>query len=345
MIGINTLKWSSVALGVVGISSAIGFYALEWPSRLPPLVVSEGNPIDVGTRLCGDPIRSHFELRNPSNRPIAIQAIRKYCGCIEVDAGRLPRTLEAGAAISVAYVLAPPDSEGTLRQFIDFDCDSYEQAFRVELLGRARQPLPADIQLGSFDLPHALDIRLAPEALARGCLLAKAHSMISNLSVSTGGDALLIYIAESALGQQIDGAVDVEYRDGPVESQRIWVHGLASGGLIASPDTLQVGMLHVGLPPVTHDVQLRDGRDRPFELASLSTTSDAISVECVAKEPSTAVLRVSIQGKRAQAIDDQIIIQTSDPRRRLVVRCLGMVEEPRHEANPRGLARSIEPVY
>ena len=310
---------SAVAV-IAGLSSRL------WQATAPPLVVVDGNPAYIGKWISKETIRGRIRLRNASGQPSVIKRIEKYCGCLLVNAGRLPLSIPADSCIDMDYVLAPADSEGAIEHVVEVHCEGYSEAFRIVLRGEINYPLPQEVDLGSFETPHERVISMCPTAVARGCVITSGHSIDPRIMVVSGSNALAIRLSNSARGDPIDCAVDVTYDRCPVSSQRVWLRGHPSGGLIAVPDTLLLGRLIVGEEPVVREVIIRDENGKSFDLDTITASSDDILVESMRLGETSALLRVSYHPTRSRSIDDHIMVRTTDDRRCIVVRCRGMAE-------------------
>jgi hypothetical protein len=317
-----------LALSAVGISAvmAVGLRRVRVASSVPPLSLDDGDSIVVGHRLCGESIPGRLKIVNPSDRTLILREIHRFCGCVSVDAGPLPRSLEPGALLPVAFKLDARDIEGPLEQPIDFVCEGFDKPFRAWIKGQAHFPLPPSIELGAFGAPFQTDVKLRELAVSHGCEIIAARSLDEDLIVHVEPKALRLAVPPGAAGRRIDTAVDVTYRGAPITTQRVVVHGSASGGLLARPDVLVFGRMEVGGAPVTREVVVEDAGRRPFEIRAATCDQNVFAVEQAQTTPNSAVIKVTARPTRAMGIDQTVMIQTADPRRRVAVRCVGLAE-------------------
>lgn len=320
-------RWTVSFVALAGVVAAVAYGLSRSSDGVPPLTIVDRDALEVGTRICGQTTPGRFELRNAGDRPITVQSLRKYCGCLQVDAGELPRAMDPGQSVAVRFELSPADKEGEIAQAIDLECEEFESPYRVMIRGRSQFPLPAEISLGSIDAPYETTVEFRADAHSCGCKIQRVRSFDSELMVQPNPGGLHIAVADAAVGKRIDTAVDVFYRQCSTSRQRIRVRGSASGGLTARPDTIQFGRLRVGSVPAGFEVVVTDVKNRPFDITTTGVTTDIIEAEVIEKEPARTRLRITCLPRAAQAIDAQVRVQTSDPRRAVCIRCVGVIED------------------
>ncbi len=246
-----------------------------------------------------------------------------------MNAGQLPRTIAAGELLPVKATLAATFEEGLSEQEFHVQVAGFRGAFRAVVHRQDVMPFPAEVELGPFEQPMITTIVMHELAWAAGLRVIDARCHDDRLRVAVTRSHEINFTVESLdIGERIDTFCDVTL-DGTeaLARQRLWVSGMASGGLVADPPDLQFGLLRVDGSTVTREAHIWTVDGRTFELV-LAASKDSPVLDVTLRQISSVetVVAVAIHPRRHGILDVPIKLTTPDGMRGVILRCLGTIE-------------------
>jgi len=194
-----------LAAGLVALSAVAAFLAAWEPP--PPLDVSPGASIDLGTVLQGATVQGRFLLHNRSSYPVELARIVPSCGCTGVVAEN--RRLEADESTSLQATFAAGASRGdqTVRVLVFYRM----RASEVATMGRLELGLQAHVDPDFVWSPAVLTFQ---ESLAETRSVVVTGNRLPQLEISEAYCTHKAFRAElkrAPHGPQAEYRVDVSF--------------------------------------------------------------------------------------------------------------------------------------
>ncbi|RME40684.1 MAG: hypothetical protein D6788_02800 [Planctomycetota bacterium] len=224
-------------------------------------------------------------------------------------------------------VLEPCHGVGEFAQSLRFYFAGYRRSVTVSLTGRYVAPFPRSIDLGTFSDRTVREIVMHDVAKQAGLRIAWARCSDERIDIEASEDRLRVVAAAREIGEWIDTFIDVFFEgDAASPPHRIWLHGVASGGLVVDPEELAFGLVPTSKGTVTKLLRVRAVDGHPLGQLQTAFDDELLSVRLVARDVREARYAVTVLTARRQLLDTWLTLAAPDGSRGIKVRCFATIE-------------------